>query len=261
MNNMESILNKIIIRLKEREKNNFKNFSYGNNNIKIIRKPINVVQLLEKEFFFIFEIKKASPSKGIICENFDVLQIYEAYEKAGASAISIITEPDFFLGDIKYFIKIRERTKLPLLRKDFIIHPYQVYESFNIGADIILLIVSCLDKILLKELYDLSLSLGMNALIEIHDKSELELAMSLNPKIIGINNRNLNNFKIDINNSLRLINEIPDNIFVISESGITNSDEVKLLRDSGFSGVLIGESILRSENILNKSIGLMNGKN
>lgn len=261
MNNMESILNKIILRLKEREKNNFKNFSYENNNIKIHRNPINILKLLEKEFFYIFEIKKASPSKGIICEDFDILKIYESYKKAGASAISIITEPDFFLGDIRYFIKIRERTQLPLLRKDFIIHPYQVYESFNIGADFILLIVRCLDKILLKELYDLTLSLGMGVLLEIHDEKDLELAMSVSPKIIGINNRNLTNFQVDITNSIRLIKEIPNNIYVISESGITNSDEVKLLKDSGFSGVLIGESILKSKDTLNKSIGLINGKN
>ena len=256
---MESILQKIIDSAKKREKDNFENFSFGDNNRKVERKPIDIIPLMEKEFFHIFEIKKASPSKGVIRNNFNHLEILETYQKAGASAVSVITEPEYFSGNKSYLEDVKKNTLLPVLRKDFIIHPSQIFESYNMGADFLLLIAACLTASELKLLYDLTLSLGMNALIEVHNEAELEKALTADPAIIGINNRNLETFKVEMETSFRLKKLIPENIFVISESGIKNHKDIQGLKDYGFSGVLIGETLLREDDIYNIARSIING--
>jgi indole-3-glycerol phosphate synthase len=258
---MESILEKIVNSVKLREKENFLKFSLRDYRLKPDRKPVDIINLIRNNFFYIFEIKKASPSKGIIRDNFNHFLIFGDYEKAGASAISVLTEPEFFKGDKIYLKELREKTKLPLLRKDFIIHPFQIYESYNLGADFLLLIAGCLSGSKLKLLYDLTISLGMNALIEVHNEQELEKALKVSPKIIGINNRDLGSFKVDIQTSYDLKKMIPPDIFVISESGIKTHEDILKLKQNGFSGVLIGESLLKEEDIFMAAKRLINGEN
>jgi indole-3-glycerol phosphate synthase len=256
---MESVLQKITDAVKKREKNNFEIFSFGDNNLKTKRKPIDIISILKKGFFYIFEIKKASPSKGIIRKNFNPLEILESYEKAGASAISVITEPEFFMGSKNYLKEVKEKTGLPVLRKDFLIHPFQIYEAYNLGADFLLLIAACLSDSELKLLYDITLSLGMNALIEVHNEPELVKALKVKPKLIGINNRDLATFKVDMDTSYKLQKMIPSDIFVISESGIKTHDDLQRLKEEGFSGVLIGESLLNEDDIYSAARSMING--
>lgn len=208
--------------------------------------------LQDGEFGVIAEVKKASPSKGVIREDFNPEEIAISYAHAGASAISVLTDEKFFQGNIQYLKSIRKLVELPLLRKDFIIDEFQVYETKLIGADIILLIASALDKVQLKDYYDLSSEIGLDVLLEVHDKKEFDIALETGAKIIGINNRNLKTFEVSLQNTLDIIkNEIPDGVFVISESGIQNNSDVKMLKDKGVSGVLVGESLMRENNIEN----------
>jgi indole-3-glycerol phosphate synthase len=246
---MNTILEKIIASIRINEKENFEKFEHSKMVLKKRIEPIQIIPLLKKEFFLITEIKKGSPSKGIIRKNFDPVEIAKAYTKGGASAISVITEKNHFFGEKEYLTQVRNVTALPILRKDFIIHPYQVYESYSLGADFILIIAACLSDAELFDLYKLALSLGMSAFIEVHDEDELQRALKLNPAIIGINNRDLNTFEVNINNSYRLKKLIPEEISVISESGIKTHDDINKLKESGFAGALIGESILKQDNL------------
>jgi len=197
----------------------------------------------------IAEVKKASPSKGVIRENFNHLQIARDYEKGGAACLSILTDNPSFQGSSQYLKDIRGITNLPILRKDFMIDVYQVYESRSWGADCILMIMKILDNKDLSKLVSVSKDLGMDILFEINSQEELERLLPFNPKMIGINNRNLENFETDIKNSIKIKKNIPDDILVISESGINNTEDIIHLGDHNINNFLIGESLMRSDNI------------
>jgi len=204
---------------------------------------------LEKEgIHFICEVKKASPSKGIIAENFPYLEIALEYEQAGAAAISCLTEPAYFLGKDQYLKEIADNVQIPVLRKDFIIDEYQIYEAKALGADIVLLICTLLDPKTLKEYITICDSLGLSALVEAHDEEELSTALLAGARIVGVNNRNLKDFTVDLQNSIRLRALAPDHVFFIAESGIRSAADVNKLRSAKVNGVLIGETLMRSEN-------------
>ena len=197
---------------------------------------------------FICEVKKASPSKGIIAKEFDYLTIAKEYEMAGASAISVLTEPDFFCGDLKYLEEISKEVTIPLLRKDFIIDEYQIYQAKAKGASCVLLICAILSFNQLKEYLSICNELGLSALVEIHDEEEATRAIEAGARIIGVNNRNLKDFTVDLNNSLKLRERIPLDILFIGESGIKTSSDIKKLYDAKVNAVLIGETMMRSPN-------------
>lgn len=198
----------------------------------------------------IAEIKKASPSKGLIREDFNPEEIAFAYQNAGASAISVLTDEKFFKGSIQYLKAVKKVVDLPLLRKDFIIDPYQIYQTRAIGADIILLIASALKPEKLEEFHNLSREIGLEVLLEVHDRQELDLALSIGAEIIGINNRNLETFEVSIQNTVDLVQDRDiSEKFIISESGIADYSDIVTLKSAGVSGVLIGESFMRQENI------------
>ena len=204
--------------------------------------------LKSKDFAFICEIKKASPSKGVIVEDFPYTDIAQEYEKAGASAISVLTEPHFFKGNDKYLKDVADIVNIPVLRKDFIIDEYQIYQAKLIGADAVLLICAVLDESTLKNFINIATSLKLSCLVETHNEEEIKKALSCNAKIIGINNRDLKTFNVDINTSLKLRKFIPENKILISESGIKTAQDIKMLKDAGFNGALIGESMMLSKD-------------
>ncbi len=204
--------------------------------------------LKNKDFAFICEIKKASPSKGVIVEDFPYMDIAQEYEKAGASAISVLTEPHFFKGNDKYLKDVADIVNIPVLRKDFIIDEYQIYQAKLIGADAVLLICAVLDESTLKNFINIATSLKLSCLVETHNEEEIKKALSCNAKIIGINNRDLKTFTVDINTSLKLRKFIPENKILISESGIKTAQDIKILKDAGFNGALIGESMMLSKD-------------
>lgn len=199
-----------------------------------------------QEAAFICEVKKASPSKGIISENFDFLQISRDYETAGAAAISVLTEPEWFKGSCKYLQEISKVVTTPLLRKDFIIDPYQILESKAIGASALLLIVSLLDETKLTSFLQLSHTLGLDCLVEVHDAKEAEIALKSGAKIIGINNRNLKTFEVNLQTTVEVVKTLPKDIFIVSESGIKTHKDIKMLTNYGIDGFLIGETLMRS---------------
>tara|TARA_R110002111_G_scaffold36251_1_gene70620 strand:+ start:60 stop:857 length:798 start_codon:yes stop_codon:yes gene_type:complete len=196
----------------------------------------------------IAEIKKASPSKGVIRENFIPADIAKSYEQHGAACLSVLTDKDFFQGSEAYLQQARAATQLPVIRKDFIIDPYQVYEARAIHADCILLIVSALNDAQLSELTDLALHLDMDVLVEVHDLAELERALLLNLPLIGINNRNLSTFETSLDTTLELLARIPENHTVITESGIHTPADVALMREHHVHGFLIGEAFMRADD-------------
>lgn len=197
----------------------------------------------------IAEVKKASPSKGVIREDFDYLEIARIYEQNGASALSILTDRNFFQGSIDYLSEIRHHVSIPLLRKDFVIDEYQIFEARGYGADAVLLIAAVLDDKELHDFVELAFNLGMAPLVEVHDEAELERTLKTNAELIGINNRNLQTFKTDLNTTIRLINNIPDDRTVITESGINTREDINLLKDAGVDAFLIGESLMRETDI------------
>lgn len=194
----------------------------------------------------IAEIKCASPSKGVLRPDFNPVEISKSYARGGASAISVLTDSRFFKGSLNHLRDIRSSVEIPLLRKDFIIDHYQVYESRFYGADAILLIVAALDSTILKELLELAHSLDMDAIVEIHNEAELHKAIQVGSDIIGINNRNLKTFDVSLETSLRLCRLIPGDKIIISESGISSVDDIKRLRSAGINVLLIGETFMRS---------------
>lgn len=200
----------------------------------------------------IAEVKKASPSKGIIKEDFDPLRIAKEYIDSKIQAISILTERNFFKGDEDYLIRIRQNCPVPILRKDFIIDLWQVYESRCIGADAILLIVSLLSDEELKKFQIVAGILGLQCLVEVHDEEELDRALESGARIIGINNRNLKTFEVDIRNTEKLMNQIPHDRVVVSESGVKGVEDLKYLRELGVDAVLIGETFMRAPSISEK---------
>lgn len=197
----------------------------------------------------IAEIKKASPSKGIICENFQPVAIAQAYEQAGAACLSVLTDRDFFQGHEDYLVQARAAVNLPVIRKDFIVDAYQVYEARAIGADCVLLIVAAFmdAPTLLKELYDLAVSLGMDVLVEVHTRDELTLALTLNLKVVGINNRDLHTFEVSLNNTLDLLADIDKDIVVVTESGILKAEDIALMQANDVNAFLVGEAFMRTD--------------
>ncbi len=193
----------------------------------------------------IAEIKKASPSKGVIRPDFDPVAIAQSYARGGAACLSVLTDVDFFQGSDEYLRAVRNCCDLPLIRKDFIIHPYQVYEARAIGADCILLIVSALDSAQLKDLHALAVDLGMDVLIEVHNGAELELALAIDSRVIGINNRNLHSFETTLENTYQLLDQIPAGCLVVTESGIRTRADVTAMRARNVHGFLVGEAFMR----------------
>ena len=208
--------------------------------------------LRQQDFNFICEVKKASPSKGIIAEYFPYLDIAKEYEVAGAAAISVLTEPDFFKGDKKYLQEIASTVKIPVLRKDFIIDEYQIYQAKVWGASAILLICACLDVPSLTKFRELADSLGLSSLVEAHDEKEVQMAIDCGARIIGVNNRNLKDFTVDVQNSVRLRNLVQDDVIFVSESGLETPEDIQVLRDNNIGVALMGETFMRSPNKVEK---------
>jgi indole-3-glycerol phosphate synthase len=195
----------------------------------------------------IAEIKKASPSKGVIREDFDPASIAASYAAGGAACLSVLTDVDFFQGADEYLQAARAACDLPVIRKDFIIDKYQIYEARAMSADCILLIVSALSEDQLQQLHDEAQSLGMDVLIEVHDKAELEIALKLDNPMVGINNRNLHSFEVSLENTYQLLAQIPAGKIVITESGIHQRDDVAAMRDRNVNAFLVGEAFMRSD--------------
>jgi len=220
------------------------------NRLSLASAPRNFRQaLLGQSLSVIAEIKKASPSAGDINPNLDVSKTATLYEKAGAAAISVLTEEDYFKGHPGYIAEVKAASRLPVLRKDFILDKYQVYESRLIGADALLLIATILEVSLLKELIDLALSLKVEPLVEVHTSADLDKTLSTKAKIIGINNRDLETFKTDLAVTEKLLPLIDKERIVVSESGIKSADDAKYLKDLGVDAILVGESLVRASNI------------
>lgn len=197
----------------------------------------------------ISEVKKASPSKGVIRADFDPVKIAEEYQEGGASAVSVLTDEKFFQGSIDYLVSVREKVSLPVLRKDFIIDELQVLQTASVNADAMLLIAAALEDGQMRDLYQAALELDLDPLVEIHNGRELDRVMKLEPELVGINNRDLTTFKTDIAVSLDLVKHIPPEVTVVSESGIENSAQSRLLADAGVRALLVGESLMRSSDV------------
>ncbi len=204
-------------------------------------------QLQQNKPAIIAEIKKASPSKGVMRENFIPADIAKSYAESGATCLSVLTDVDFFQGSDMYLQQARSACQLPVIRKDFIIDPYQVYEARAMGADCILLIVACLTDLQLKELAALATQLGMDVLVEVHDADELQRALPLNLPLIGINNRNLRSFATSLDTTLSLLDQIPQDRIVVTESGIHTKADVKLMQKSRVNTFLVGEAFMLAE--------------
>ena len=202
----------------------------------------------KKETAIIAEIKKASPSKGLIREDFEPIKISKEYEEGGATCLSILTDEPFFQGKLEYLDSVRSSCELPILRKDFMIDLYQIYETKAYGGDCILLIVAALDIIQLKDFSQLARELNLDILIEVHSEDELNEALSINSKLIGINNRDLTTFEVDKNLAIKLARQIPKDVIVVSESGISSREDILSSKEQGIHSFLIGESFMRKPN-------------
>ena len=212
----------------------------------------NFTQAIERkieagEAAVIAEIKKASPSKGVLRQNFIPADIAKSYAEHGAACLSVLTDRDFFQGSEEYLQQARAACQLPVLRKDFIIDPYQVYEARAIGADCILLIVAALEDVMLNELSQLAENLSMDVLMEVHDSEEMERALATDTKLIGINNRNLRTFETRLETTLDMLSMVPDDRILVTESGIHTHEDVKRMRDHGVHAFLVGEAFMRVE--------------
>lgn len=195
---------------------------------------------------FICEVKKASPSKGVIAEDFPYLQIAKEYEAAGADALSVLTEPFYFQGENAFIQEITKEVKIPVLRKDFTVDEYMIYEAKTLGASAVLLICAILEPEQLKAYQDLAWKLGLSALVEAHTEEEIQMALSAGARVIGVNNRDLKTFQVDIKNSIRLRKMVPQEILYVSESGIKTAEDIQALQENYTNGVLIGETLMRS---------------
>ena len=197
---------------------------------------------------FICEVKRASPSKGVIAENFPYLEIARDYERAGADAISCLTEPKWFLGSDQIFWEIRGAVDTPMLRKDFTVDPYQLYQARLMGADCVLLICALLDTKTLERYLNVCEDLGLSALVEAHDSQEIASAVAAGAKIIGVNNRNLKDFSVNFDNAARLRDQIPPGVLYVAESGVHRPEDISAVRSMGADGVLIGEALMRARD-------------
>ncbi len=204
--------------------------------------------LKEPGISFICEVKKASPSKGLIAIDFPYLTIAKEYEDAGARAISVLTEPEYFMGSNIYLTEISKEVKIPVLRKDFTVDEYQIYEAKLIGADAVLLICTLLDMNTIKRFLKICDELGLSALVEAHTKEEVNIAIMAGARVIGVNNRNLQTFTVDLHNCTTLRKLVPAEILFVAESGIRTSEDVSELKEAGVDAVLIGETLMRSES-------------
>jgi len=222
--------------------------------IKDKRNPLDLKEAIKnkKGLSIIAEVKRASPSKGILREDFNPLEIAKIYQQSKVEAISVLTEEFFFQGSHKYLSQIREKTNIPLLRKDFIIDAYQIYQSKVLGADGILLIVAALDRKELDLFQRIAKDIGLQCLVEIHDQEELEIALEVGSEIIGINNRNLKTFETTLETTVKLIEKIPRGKTIISESGIHGREQIQYLESLGIDGVLVGEAFMRANSIEEK---------
>lgn len=205
-------------------------------------------QLKRDNVSFICEVKKASPSKGVIAEDFPYLQIAEEYEKAGAAAVSCLTEPHWFLGKNEYLEEIAEKVNIPVLRKDFTVDEYMIYEAKTLGAAAVLLICAILSEQQLSEYLKTAHSLGLSALVEAHNEQEIEMAVNSGAEIIGVNNRDLKTFSVSMDNLSKLRNMVPRDRIFVAESGITTPKDVQFLREIQADGALVGEALMRAEN-------------
>ncbi len=213
------------------------------------RKPLSLKKALQaKGLSVIAEVKKASPSKGVIRADFQPLTFAKSYEKWGAAALSILTEEKYFQGNEAFLKEIKPAVSLPCLRKDFIVDPRQIRESYEMGADVILLIVASLTQEQLTDWHALARSYGLSVLVEVHNEEELEQAIQAGAEIIGVNNRNLKTFEVSLENSLRLIKLMPKEAIKVSESGIASSSDCDILEAAGFDAVLVGETLMRAED-------------
>lgn len=250
---MNNLLSTIIARTKQRIEIKKNKLSLKTIQEQILTSPPtrNFSAILEGKqgINLICEVKKASPSKGLILKDYDPVKISKIYEEAGAKAISVLTESDFFLGSLNDLRDVKNATDIPVLRKDFIIDPYQIYESRYFGADCILLIARILEKKELKDFIELSENLKLDYLVEIHNKNDLKKALDCGAKNIGINNRNLNSLKVNIKTSLSLFLLIPADKIVVSESGIKGKKEISILKGCGINSFLIGEAFLIAQDI------------
>ena len=215
--------------------------------------------LSEDEISIIAEVKRASPSKGLIAEDFDYLTIAKEYEEAGASAISVLTEPYFFKGSNDYLKEISQCVSIPTLRKDFIIDEYMIWEAKALGASAVLLIVSILSIVELKKFLDLAHDLGLSAIVETHDGDEIRTALNVGAEIIGVNNRDLTDFTVNIENSISLRRCVSGDVIFISESGIKTPEDVRKLKENDVDAVLIGETLMKSDDKKSMILELKNG--
>lgn len=243
---LDDIVNKTKERLEERKKQisqeDMKEMALAMN----VKTDFPFEKALQKEKMnFICEIKKASPSKGIIAHEFPYMQIACEYEQAGAAALSVLTEQDFFMGKNQYLEEIADAVSIPVLRKDFTIDPYMIYEAKVLGASAVLLIAAVLTPNELKTYLELAHSLGMSALVEAHDETEIKMALQAGARILGVNNRNLKTFKVDIQNSIRLRTLVPQNTIFVSESGMKTPEDIAVLKQNDIHAVLIGEAMMR----------------
>jgi len=226
--------------------------------------PLDFVQALGQRkaagsIGLIAEVKKASPSKGIIRADFDPVAIARTYAKHGAACISVLTDEHFFQGHLDFLRQIRSAVDVPLLRKEFVLDAYQVYEARAAGADAVLLIAECLDGETLQELHQSIESLGMTALVELYDADNIDKVMACNPKLVGVNNRDLNTFEVDLGHSVRVKNQLPESVTFVSESGIFTNSDVVMLKQNGVDAMLVGESLMRSDDIGSGSPRLAQG--
>ena len=253
--NPPDILVKILDRKREEIKERSENVSIDDLKVKcghadVVRGFIDSIErkISAGEPAIIAEIKKASPSKGVLREDFKPAEIAKSYAEHGAACLSILTDRDYFQGHEEFLMQARVSCELPVIRKDFIIDPYQVYEARAISADCILLIVSALDDENLQSLYDLATELGMDVLMEVHDKDEMERALKTGARLIGINNRNLRNFETSLDTTLSMLDMVTDDHILVTESGIHTKDDVQLMRDNNVNAFLVGEAFMRAED-------------
>ncbi len=255
MNNTPDILKKIVARKSEEIAERLQNTSLDQlqdalPNTSSCRGFVNAIanKISAGKPGVIAEIKKASPSKGVIREDFRPAEIAESYERAGAACLSVLTDIDFFQGADTYLQQARAACSLPVIRKDFIIDPYQVFEARTLGADCILLIAACLNDRQMQELNGLAHDLGMDVLIEIHDAEELQRALPLGNRLIGINNRNLRTFEVSLITTIELLGQIPDDHIVVTESGIHTPQDVAYMRENQVNSFLVGEAFMRADD-------------
>lgn len=204
--------------------------------------------LRKDDIAFICEVKKASPSKGIIAEDFPYVQIAKDYETAGASAVSVLTEPEYFKGSTEYLSEISKNINIPIIRKDFTVDEYMIYQARTVGASAVLLICAILDTEIIKKYINICDTLGLSALVEAHDEDEIHSALKAGARLIGVNNRNLKDFTVDINNCVNLRKLVPSDVTFVAESGIKSAKDIDALRQANVNAVLIGETLMRAEN-------------